>query len=237
MRPDSSARNDWTVPPARHDIVLFDFHGFYESVHNMQLDRAIEGLFEDDVGDINEKALDEFHGAFSLTDPLRLDYCKEYVDMVKDHIEEEAGLSLPSMRLEEVSSPREYNFRTDQIIVSIDSDDLAKLQALFDKPDTRRAVSALVGEECASRSGFISFYSNDLRDWEEEPLHGWDHNQLGFLLKGAVGGWNDVDLVSGADTFHERVSDMVERHMSPKARKIVYAADRRLDSEDGPSLG
>ena len=97
------------------------------------------------------------------------EYAKSYVDILRDLT------GLKSLTFEELSSPREYNFSTDRIFVSISRNDVAKM--LF---NVRQELKTQIQESFTSRSGFISFYSNQLSDWSK--IDEWDHNQIGTIL-------------------------------------------------------
>lgn len=102
---------------------------------------------------------------------VQLDYVKEVVD----YFVSEFDLKIA---LESMESPREYNFTTDRIFVTIDEDEVKRL--FFEtKPET---LDALAKERFTSRSGFISSYSNDIDNWPEDITE-WDHNQVGTLVE------------------------------------------------------
>lgn len=84
-------------------------------------------------------------------------------------------------RFESMESPREYNFTTDSVFADIP---LKSLRAIFKRSadDGHESLSRIIRARFTSRSGFISFYSNDVADWLAKPLRDWDHNELGTLL-------------------------------------------------------
>lgn len=81
------------------------------------------------------------------------------------------------MYFHELESPAEYNFVTDRIFVALPTETVTKLLTLVDYQQWSDQVKAAF----TSRSGFSSYYSNNLCDWLDagKPL---DHNQLGSLL-------------------------------------------------------
>jgi len=100
----------------------------------------------------------------------------------------------PSLRLafEEMTSPREYNFETDRLFCEIP---LAVVRQLFamSKAEGHATLANVIRRRFTSRSGFISFYDNDLAAWLEKPVRDWDHNELGTLLFACL------ELKGGAD--------------------------------------
>ena len=88
-----------------------------------------------------------------------------------NHVLDDTGIVLT---YESMESPREYNFTTDALYVTVN--DPALLYSLTDTPK----LNAVAAEFFTSRPGFHSFYSPLVDTWGE--LAEWDHNQLGALL-------------------------------------------------------
>src|SRR5690606_16195223 len=175
-----------------YTIRLHDFAGFYESIHSIEADEALAQLFQDDDGESHMP--DELWMEFTLD---KESYCKLYVDWLKEYLLEEQELDLPSMAFESVHSPREYNFETDSLNVTIDEEDFAKIKAIA--LERQAALKETIRETFRSRDGFIPFYSNDPQEWLETPMSEWDEIQLGIVLTVASGGWNDVEVIQAAD--------------------------------------
>jgi hypothetical protein len=116
----------------------------------------------------------------------------------------------PSLRLrfEEMTSPREYNFETDRIFAEIP---LAVARHMFakSKEDKHATLAAVICRRFTSRSGFISFYANDVESWLATPLSDWDHNELGTLLLACLEMANGADWGDSEMDFrlYESVSD------------------------------
>lgn len=210
-----------------YEIALMDFHGFYESVHNDHFDDTVssmadlsgEGEFDQAKAD---QLADQLHGQVSITSEMVLDYCKEYVSALRDYLKEERDLELPSLKVSQVVSPREYNFGTDRIFVTLDQDDLNKLVALNDKdPGPLRQLAA---EELAPRSGFIPFHSADIDDWGDDPTR-WDAAKLGLLLKAVTGGWEDQEVLDNHLHWGGVVQKIVDDHLTPEAVATLNALD------------
>ncbi len=80
---------------------------------------------------------------------------------------------------ESMTSPRFYNFETDRVFCFIPWTQLEAMKAeLQGKPQLAERIK----RRFTSRSGFSSFYSNELQEWEAKPLREWDHNETGTLL-------------------------------------------------------
>ena len=151
------------------------FCGFYETIHDNAIDRAIESLFEDDNGDCNSRLINHFYSSNCI------DYEKVRTAYAKDYAQAFAIATNLQLTFDELDSPNEYNFQTDRIFVNVSPESISKLFATVDKDVLRQCIK----EEYTSRSGFISFYSSDLNDLPADITE-WDHNQLGTLISVAV---------------------------------------------------
>lgn len=157
---------------ARRETTL-PFAGFYYSHHDSALDWALEMMFSDDrgnpLGGLERRA-------FDLVDwgAVHKEYAEDFA--------KSAGVQfdLPSIQFVELNSPREYNFTTDRIFVSLTLKDLRQVR----ERTQPTALDAMAREMFTSRSGFISFYSPRVKDWG--CFENWDHNHYGCLLAAFV---------------------------------------------------
>jgi len=111
---------------------------------------------------------------------------KEYADTLVHWIGnslQEAGLILTReipFEYECMQSPRFYNFETNRVFAKMS---LSTLQTMLDTLlEQGSLLSEVVVSRHRSRSGFCSFYSDDLTEWQAKPLVEWDHNELGTLV-------------------------------------------------------
>ncbi len=86
--------------------VALNFGGLYASNHNDNIDYRIEQIFEDE-----ELPYDEVFDHIPYK-AIYTEYAKRYVSAFNDY----SDLNLEFIRLD---SPREYNFRTDVIMVNM----------------------------------------------------------------------------------------------------------------------
>ena len=142
------------------------FDGFYNSVHSAALESEVESLFYD-FDTLTSHALDSCQW-----DKVHREYVKEYVEQFS------VAFDIASLEFSELRSPKEYNFETDSIICNIS---LADVQKLFNAV-RKSALRAHILDVCSNRSGFVSFYSNDLDEWPKS-LAEWDSNQVGILVQ------------------------------------------------------
>lgn len=153
-------------------LTTIPFSGFYNSLHDSEIDQTIEQMFSDrDTGSETNPGLES--ALFNNCDFRKVhtsyaaDYCENFAEEFK----------LPSLKFESLNSPREYNFATDRIFANIELSDLREALRRVDKSE----LAKLAREKFTSRSGFISFYNPDVNTWGD--LTTWDHNQCGTLLE------------------------------------------------------
>lgn len=103
---------------------------------------------------------------------------------------------------DELVSPRFYNFETDRIFVRFP---VAVAQAVLDDLRAKDAetLAETFRDHFTSRSGFVSFYSNEV---PTKPIAEWDHNELFVLLEAWVA---HQELASGID--HELYEGVYEQ--------------------------
>lgn len=181
--------------------VNIPFSGFYDSLWSGELDRCEENEVEHFV---EERQSEE-----GIAPELRLD-AAEYQDILyrrsdysamhasaaraiadawNNLASEELGFPM-GLTFEELTTPAYYNFETDKIFMSIPRASVARLMRLA-RADKYVKLSATIAERHTSRSGFISFYPNDLAEWLAKPVSQWDHNELGTLIRAYVPDLNE----------------------------------------------
>jgi len=168
---------------------LIPFAGFYYSPHSDQIEHEEEMLFTCSQGEHKQHLADYFFEDVNYNGVYDL-YTKEYVKLLA----EELGIKL---EWEEMVRPTYYNFQTDRLFARISRSDLAKI---FRKVRGDR-LNRKVREMFTSRDGFISHYSNNVRDWGR--IAEWDHNQVGAVLAAYVDSDTELsvrDRIAESDT-------------------------------------
>lgn len=210
-------------------ISTIPFAGFYESfistIPDDEIERDCSELSDEDGRELS-KLCNEIvnYGA------IYLDIAKQYVIEFQEYLKDECDLDLPSMVFESMQSPREYNFTTDKLFVTLSPEDLQRLYNECNQGD----LAQVIKERFTSRSGFISFYSNDVLEWLKKPLAEYDHNEIGTLFECVIlqaGKCDDFDR----DMYY-RLSESTSSHgdFSPYEKKYhltstTEAQETRLD--------
>jgi len=156
----------------RFEIQL-PFTGFYYSIHadeiGFELEYVIDGWAESMPCDIPDSLMELFQDAADYGNAQR-EYSKYYAESFGDEYLD------GDCEFVEMTSPREYNFATDKIFVTIGRATLAKIYHNADKS----ILTRIALERHSSRAGFISFYKPEWRSWG--ALSQWDHNQFMTLI-------------------------------------------------------
>ena len=179
-------------------LTTVPFDGFYHSLHDSEIDHALEIVFDiGGSGDVNPDILEAARDALDWPCIYEA-YAKEYAESIGHEYDLE-------LTFESLSSPRFYNFETDRAFSHISRDSLAKIWRAVPRDALRDAIR----ERFTSRDGFISHYPNSLDDWPRR-LSDWDHNQIGTLLwvyldhevrgyvNGGFDGWAQLEVMESA---------------------------------------
>ena len=128
--------------------VALNFGGFYDSIHSDLIDTEIENILE--------------------TEDLEYDQICDYIDFKAIHLEYSKRLVLDfndnfdlDLKFEELFQPKEYNFKTDEILVEMSMQDYNYL--FLDTDQT--SMQLKVQDATTARDGYIPLYnSSELLD-------------------------------------------------------------------------
>ena len=134
------------------------FHGFYESDYYHSDMEYYYNLMEYSMPKGKHYELTNF-------EKYQKDLCKEWIDLVKHQLTGNVIKKI-STRNFELDSPKEYNFRTDKLIVNVEF----RLRALEhwclkNKPEE---FNKYLKENYSSYDGFISFVPNSIYAFKEK---------------------------------------------------------------------
>lgn len=154
------------------------FDGFYESIHDSNIDNEIEQHFQYDfeAGDDREMTEAEADAVFMADvdwKAIQCEYAEAYADAFGSEFE------LESLKYDDMTSPKFYNFSTDRIFCTVDADEFnSKIRKAVESDP---AWKEYIRERFTSYDGFWSNYSNNIEDddWTAEIL---DECQYGTML-------------------------------------------------------
>lgn len=143
------------LKPADHQVVVkIPFCGTYGYLSDY-LDGEMER--EREYHEQEEDPREEIEYHFDLGA-----FCKDYVEWLAD------SLKLKTLKFQEMTSPKYYNFETDKIWCIIDKSELWELyQKVKNHPQGSVYLQAEIGEATTSRDGYWAFYSPEDCEWEK----------------------------------------------------------------------
>lgn len=194
------------------------FYGFYCSIFDDELDRCMEmeiynryeeddRLTEQEYSDLLWRAAKHWGLAHNLI-------ASEYPKYLTQWVYDKSGITI-DLEFVEMTSPREYNFETDKIFCKIDEDQF-KVLVNFVGEDLLEKV---IEKNLRSRSGFISFYSEFVREWKTKPLDEWDYNERYMVM---------LALVEKLDEDHENYGWSIAERMIEDG-VFEHAFDNAID--------
>jgi len=186
------------IKASEHIKTTINFGGFYNSIHDDNIEWACESYFSDDNGNCNwDIILDNVDFK-----KLRGVYIDLYCDLFSDWLKENYKVDIKFKNIS-LSSPREYNFETDKILCDID---IMENEILIKTMKAKPAFLDWVKDRTQSKSGFISFYDfNDVMNDKNEIFSVYaleylasEYENTDFI--------NDYDRASGYDDLYSEMN-------------------------------
>lgn len=208
-------------------LTTIPFSGFYNSMHDAEIDRVLEQMLSDSSGchPASDRISEEI---WSHINTPMVEYTEAFVESFNVLFNGETGLNV-KLEWESVSSPKYYNFSTDRVFAAVS---LADVQAMFRKVD-REVLDKVAADRFTSRSGFISHYSPYWRSWGS--MAEWDWNQVGTLIEALVTQflspeweWNVIEDWSGNGIVDNWVYD----NLDAEGKRLVKIADYLRQREE-----
>ena len=142
-----------------NNFQLPSFSGFYNTSWSDDDERFFY--------DCKERGIEEVDGWEIDWTRYKNDVGSYYVLYYEGFIKQYLHLSGFNIIFEEIVSPREYNFSTDRIFCTLEIDNLSEFLGNLVKLalPVKDKLAKMIRDNHSSRSGFISFMSNDLDEW------------------------------------------------------------------------
>jgi hypothetical protein len=194
-------------------IIQIPFQGFYQSIHEDAFDQELwSSMFTDSSGIVNNDVLSE--AAVFNWQNVHTDYAKQFVEHVAHRYE-------LNLTFESLLSPREYNFETDRIFCEITDESVMHMWR-----NTKRSIlQKYITDYCTTRSGFHSFYANQLEEWPHNPLQ-YDHNQLYVLMMAYL----DTSYDVSHGTYDGDILDDLQSNGAVSELMYLHLVNKRLIS-------
>lgn len=144
------------------EIRALTFGGFYGGLWDQGENEYNAAQLEEDLDVIQLK--DEWGFGVEYRDKVAELYAQKYVDMCNKILDVDFKVIRQC-----ISSPKEYNFETDKIFITVEVGDyealVDKLIKLANDPKYRAELGNIIHDEHTSCSGFWSLMSNDIEEW------------------------------------------------------------------------
>lgn len=170
--------------------ILIPFEGFYETIsaHRVQEecfyawpDKPKRDI-EDIDYDLTEEEADKFWNYYCDNyETYQQKYAENYARLLLGEIETAIDIKLPASNIN-IDSPREYNFTTDRIFLSVPTAFLIKLYNSVN----RDIFAEVIKDKFTDRPGFTSFYANDINDPQWQDPASYDHNQWLTVIEAII---------------------------------------------------
>jgi hypothetical protein len=169
--------------------------GFYESIvspmANGLENQEIEYAIDEDEGYIKHKKGQCYIVEYDYKEYEKIcsqkinDYfLKEINDIIADIHFEPRIKQLFTKISEDLDSPKEYNFKTDRSFIKVEVNPFKLIEVInYMFTYYYNELNESIKKEFTSYSGFISFYSNNIKDWKEKRATSFDHNELATIFK------------------------------------------------------
>lgn len=188
------------------------FPGFYNSALDMMIEYEILTMFDFEGTGDTDLVPEDFHMKYCGHNGA-VAVAKLYAEAFNDYLDTEFDIKI-DLPFKEMTSPKEYNYSTDRLFCEISEQDIKKLVKLVSNKRLQEVITA----RFTSCSGFVSSYSNVLKDWLAKDYLDYDHNELGTVLIAAV--LSQIDGMKGwcSETKH------FEEHYSPEPYSLMQSA-------------
>lgn len=201
------------------------FSGFYESLHDSNIDWALALDLADENGNPYDGLIERFYES-ARWQHVHEEYAKYFAEAFCEHFKVAATYS-------KLDSPREYNFETDRIWLDIELDEVKRLLAEVPRELLQKVSTKLF----TSRSGFHSFYPPDLDDWP--PVEEWDVNHVGTLMEALVlhvegEGFDEMTLVEDLSGSGHLSNWLYE--CNPDSERLFRIRDYLVRRDERPQI-
>jgi len=167
------------------------FDGFYESFISADIEHQIGQQIEwyCDIYELNvneEKILWDNYLSVNRSyfyNQIAEDYTNFYIDDLNaklNYAYPDHGFTL-NAKFSFLTSPREYNFETDRILIDIERDHAIDFIKYIIK-HYKKELEEKIKQRFTSRSGYWSYYKNTLDSWTQDYSE-WDCNMIGTCFE------------------------------------------------------
>jgi len=138
---------------------------------------------------------------------------KRYVKRLEYEVTKDMGQMIRDLKLEEVRSPKYYNFETDRLSIRLK---VNKWNVLRELVKNKEDFNQYLREHYTSRSGFISFVETEIHELWRQKKYFWDVALDYLILKQKF--FDDVNDEDGSKSYWalaQIVDDVIPEFLEP----------------------
>ena len=215
------------------------FDGFYESFISADIEHEIEIDTEYysqlyDLNEFEEELLcDSFLNvnSYKFYNQIAKDYTNFYIDDLNaklNYAYPDKGFTLKA-RYKCLESPREYNFKTDRIFIEIEENHAVDFIEHIVK-NYKKELEQKIEDRFRSRSGFISFYKNDINLWTKD-FKEWDCNMIGTCFELFDLEEEDINY-SLREYLTESISENLYNTLDKEGKNLLHRKQKEKDKKE-----
>ena len=210
------------------------FEGFYNSFISADIENEIDSLtqYYSESYELNDNEEQLLSNSFLSVNNNNFynEICKDYVSFYLDNLNERIKDFTLKGTFKCFISPREYNFETDRVFIEIEENHCIDFIKYIIK-NYKKELDKKIKERFTSRSGFISFYENNLESWTNNYKE-WDHNQIGICFE-LFDIEEDEDIVySLREYLSETISENLYNTLDQEVKDLLDKKQKEIDKKE-----
>jgi len=209
------------------------FDGFYNSFISADIENEIDSLtqYYSESYELNDNDEQLLSNSFLSVNNNNFynEICKDYVSFYIDKLNERIKNFTLKGTYKCFISPREYNFETDRVFIEIEENHCIDFIKYIIK-NYKKELDKKIKERFTSRSGFISFYDNNLESWTNNYKK-WDRNQIGICFE--LFNLEEEDIVySLREYLSETISENLYNTLDKEGKDLLDKKQKEKDKKE-----
>jgi len=210
------------------------FEGFYNSFISADIENEIDSLtqYYSESYELNDNEEQLLSNSFLSVNNNNFynEICKDYVSFYIDKFNERFKDFTLKATYKCFISPKEYNFETDRIFIEIEENHCIDFIKYIIK-NYKKELDKKIKERFTSRSGFISFYENNLKSWTNNYKE-WDCNMIGTCFE-LFDIEEDEDIVySLREYLSETISENLYNTLDQEGKDLLDRKQKEIDKKE-----
>lgn len=207
--------------------IIIPFSGLQDTLNLHIIENQIESYFDDDLEEYNK-----FENDFNNWSNLFTDYSKIYVKELSNILKKISNSSIePILEFENLKISTDRFVTNDKIFATINKEYIDNLYSeIFTDKNLFKDLKELIKDKCTSYNGFVSYYSNDIKDWLETPINEWTEAQLELLLEAKLISGNLIN--KNSNDYSKEIYDYITNEVSYKIDDLLSYIDEWKTKKD-----